>query len=232
MVAVLITGANRGIGLATAREFARAGDRVYATCRDPEKADDLHRLAVETGNVTLHRMDVTDFASIDRVAAEIGDVTIDVLINNAGIVGNFARQHIDDIDYEAWHCVLQTMMIGPVRVAQAFMGQLAKSEAAKIVFISSEWGSSVYDCQGLFLYAYASAKGGLNRVAQLMAVELRSRNIIVVPIHPGYVRTDMAGPDADISPEESGGGIHRTIKSLTMADSGMFFRWDGTIHPW
>lgn len=232
MVAVLITGANRGIGLATAREFAREGDRVYAACRDPEHANDLRCLAEETGNVTLVRMDVTDFASIDKAAAEIGDVAIDVLINNAGIVGNFDRQRIDDIDYQAWHSVLDTMMIGPVRVAQAFMDKLSRSDAAKIVFISSEWGSSVYDCQGLFLYAYASAKGGLNRLAQLMSVELRPRNIIVVPIHPGYVRTDMAGPDADISPEESGGGIYRTVKALTLADSGKFFKWNGSLHPW
>lgn len=232
MAAVVITGANRGIGLAMAREFARAGDKVYATCRKPDCAEDLHKLAAETGNVVLHEMNVIDFASIDRAAAEIGDVPIDILINNAGIVGNFDRQRIDDIDYDAWHSVLNTMMIGPVRVAQAFMGKLAKSEAPKIIFISSEWGSSAYDSQGLYLYAYASAKGGLNRVAQLMAAELRSRGITVVPIHPGYVRTDMAGPEADISPEESGAGLHRVIKSLALTDSGKFLKWDGTIHPW
>lgn len=232
MAAVVITGANRGIGLAIARQFARAGDHVFAACRQPSLAEDLHRLAAETGNVTLLQLDVTDFDSIDRAAAEVGDATIDVLINNAGIVGNFDRQRIDDIDYDAWHRVLDTMMIGPVRVAQAFMGPLKKSGSARIVFISSEWGSSVYDSMGLYLYAYASAKGGLNRVAQLMAAELRSRKIIVVPIHPGYVRTDMAGPDADISPEESGAGIHRVVTSLTLADSGRFFKWDGSIHPW
>lgn len=232
MAAVVITGASRGIGLATAREFARGGDHVHALCRNPDGAADLHSLAAETGNVTLHQMDVTDFASIDRAATEIGDAVIDIVINNAGIVGNFAEQHIDAMDYDAWREVLETMMIGPLRVTQAFMPHLARSTAAKIIFISSEWGSSVYDSKGLYLYAYASAKGGLNRVAQLMAAELRERNIIVVPIHPGYVRTDMAGPIADISPEESGSGIHRVAKGLTMADSGKFYRWNGTIHPW
>ncbi len=232
MAAVVITGASRGIGLATAREFARAGDHVHAMCRNPAGAGDLHSLAAETGNVTLHQMDVTDFASIDRAAAEIGDAVIDVIINNAGIVGNFEHQHIDSMDYDAWRHVLETMMLGPLRVTQALMGNLARSKAAKIIFISSEWGSSVYDSKGLYLYAYASAKGGLNRVAQLMAAQLRERNIIVVPIHPGYVRTDMAGPIADISPEESGAGIHSVTNSLTMADSGKFYRWNGTIHPW
>lgn len=232
MEAVAITGANRGIGLATARAFARAGDRVYALCRKPEQADELHELAAETGLVTLHGMDVTDFSSIDRAAAEIGDVAIDVLINNAGIVGNFDRQRIDDIDYDAWRQVLDTMMIGPLRVAQAFMAKLERSRAPKIVFISSEWGSSAYDSKGLYLYAYASAKGGLNRMAQLMAAELRPRNFTVIPIHPGYVRTDMAGPGADISPEESGGGIHRVVKALTIADSGKFLKWNGEEHPW
>jgi NAD(P)-dependent dehydrogenase (short-subunit alcohol dehydrogenase family) len=224
---VVITGASRGIGLATARAFARAGDHVHALCRNPDRADDLHSLAAETGNVTLHRMDVTDFASIDRAAAEIGDAAIDIVINNAGIVGNFEQQHIDSMDYDAWRHVLETMMLGPLRVTQALMANLERSTAPKIIFISSEWGSSVYDSKGLYLYAYASAKGGLNRVAQLMAAELRERGIIVVPI-----RTDMAGPIADISPEESGGGIHSLAKGLTMADSGKFYRWNGTIHPW
>lgn len=232
MAVVVITGASRGIGLATAREFARAGDRVHAMCRNPDLAHALHSLAEETGRVSLHRMDVTDFASIDSAVAEIGDSPVDVLVNNAGIVGNFAQQNIDDIDYSSWQEVLDTMLIGPMRVTQALMPNLEKSDAARIVFISSEWGSAVYDSKGLYLYAYASAKGGLNRVAQLMAAQLRPRNIVVVPIHPGYVRTDMAGPIADISPEESGAGIYSVVKSLTMADSGKFYRWNGTEHPW
>jgi NAD(P)-dependent dehydrogenase (short-subunit alcohol dehydrogenase family) len=228
METIVITGANKGIGLATAREFARGGDKVYALCRTPAAASDLHTLADETGRVAIQQVDVTDPESIRRVAAAIGDVTIDVLINNAGILGG--PQTFGDMDFDAWHRVIDTMMIGPFRMAQAFVDKLGRSSRARIVTISSELGASNWPYGGL--YAYASAKGGVNRVMQMMAIDLRDRNIIAIPLHPGYVKTDLAGPNADITPEESGAGVYRVTKSLTMADTGKFFKWNGEIHSW
>lgn len=229
MAQVVITGANRGIGLALARAYAQAGDQVLALCRTPDRADALNALAGDSGGrVRVGRIDIADGASIEAAAALAGG-PVDILVNNAGVFGGM-RQSLDDIDYAAWEETLRTMVIGPFRVTRAFLPALLKAAAPKVMFVSSQIASMVSPFAGY--YIYGSAKSGGNRVATSLATDLRSQNVIIASVHPGYVKTDMGGPDADITPEESAAGIKAVIARLTMADTGHFFKWNGEIHPW
>ncbi len=230
MATVLITGANRGIGLELARAYAEAGDRVFAFCRAANDADNLTALAkASSGKLTVHAMDVADGASIAAAAAAIGGAPIDILINNAGVSGGTA-QTLEKMDFDVWIDALKIMTIGPFRVVQAFLTNLKAAPAAKVMTVTSQLGASTWPYGGS--YAYSSAKGGVNRVMQAMAVDLEGQNIAVSLIHPGWVKTDMGGAGADITPEESAAGIRAVIAGLTMENTGKFYKWNGEIHPW
>ncbi len=230
MATVLITGANRGIGLELARAYAEAGDRVFAFCRAPDRADKLTALAKSSGGkLTVHSMDVADGASIAAAAAAVGGAPIDILINNAGVSGGTA-QTLDKMDFDVWVDALKIMTIGPFRVVQAFLANLKAAPAAKVMTVTSQLGASTWPYGGS--YAYSSAKGGVNRVMQAMAADLKGQNIAVSLIHPGWVKTDMGGAGADITPEESAAGIRAVIAGLTMENTGKFYKWNGEIHPW
>ena len=230
MANVLITGANRGIGLSLVRAYADGGDRVFAFCRAPGDAEALNDLAAASrGKVTVHKMDVGDGASIAIAAEAVGDMPIDVLINNAGVFGG-ERQSLESIDFDAWMDALRIMTIGPLRVVQAFLPSLRAAAHAKVVTITSQLGASTWPFGGS--YVYSSAKAGVNKVMQALALDLKSDNIAVSLIHPGWVKTDMGGPGADITATESAAGIHKVIAGLAMADTGKFFKWNGEIHPW
>jgi NAD(P)-dependent dehydrogenase (short-subunit alcohol dehydrogenase family) len=230
MANVLITGANRGIGLELARTYAKAGDRVLAFCRSPNDAKALNALAAASGGkVTVHAMDVGDGASITAAAKALGDTPIDILINNAGVMGG-NPQTLQSIDFEAWLDALKVMTIGPFRVVQAFLPNLKKAAAPKVMTVTSQLGASTWPFGGT--YAYSSAKAGVNKVMQTLALDLKGDNIAVSMIHPGWVKTDMGGPNADITPEESASGIHKVIAGLGMGQTGKFFKWNGDIHPW
>ncbi|HLZ85238.1 MAG TPA: SDR family oxidoreductase [Caulobacteraceae bacterium] len=230
MANVLITGANRGIGLELARTYAKAGDRVFAFCRSPKDARALNDLAASSGNkVSVHAMDVGDGASIAQGARAVGDTPIDILINNAGIMGG-DPQTLQGIDFDAWIDALKIMTIGPFRVVQAFVPNLKKAAAPKVMTVTSQMGASTWPFGGS--YAYTSAKAGVNRVMKTLALDLKGENIAVSLVHPGWVKTDMGGPNADITPEESAAGIHKVIAGLGMKDTGKFFKWTGDIHPW
>jgi NAD(P)-dependent dehydrogenase (short-subunit alcohol dehydrogenase family) len=230
MANVLITGANRGIGLELARTYAKAGDRVFAFCRSPADARALNDLAEgSSGKVTVHAMDVGDGASIAAAAKAVGSTPIDILINNAGVLGG-NPQTLQAIDFDAWMDALKIMTIGPFRVVQAFLPNLKAAAAPKVMTVTSQMGASTWPFGGS--YAYTSAKAGVNRVMRTLALDLKGDNIAVSMIHPGWVKTDMGGPNADITPEESAAGIREVIADLGMKDTGKFFKWDGDIHPW
>jgi NAD(P)-dependent dehydrogenase (short-subunit alcohol dehydrogenase family) len=212
-----------------ATQYARDGDAVLACCRDPQSADALNALARQSdGHVTVHAMDVADENSIRAAAKAIGDCPIDILINNAGIKGG-EHQTLDDIDTADWIEAFQVMVIGPFRVTQAFLGNLKKSSDPKIVTITSQIGASTWPMGGS--YVYASAKAAVNRVMIAAARDLKDQ-VTVNLVHPGWVRTDMGGPNADITAEESAAGIRKVIASVTRGDSGKFYKWNGDIHPW
>ena len=225
MPTTLITGANRGIGLELTRSFAADGWAVQACCVTPDKAKELKKIA---GDVTIHRVDVTDGLRVAGLARELADEAIDVLVNNAGIMG--PRSGFGETDYDDWVQVLKVNSLAPMRMAERFVEQVARSERKLIVNVSSVMGSIAQNGGGH--YIYRSSKAALNMVTRGLAADLADRGITVVSLHPGWVRTDMGGADATLAPAESVAGMRRVIEGLTTADSGGFFGYDGGEIPW
>lgn len=226
MPTVLITGANRGIGLEFTRSFAAEGWRVHACCRHPDKARQLK--AVE-GDVTRHRIDVTDGLQVAALSRGLADEPVDVLINNAGIYG--PRHSFGKTPFDEWPEVFEVNAIAPLRMAQRFVEQVASSERKLIVNISSRMGSIAANDSG-GNYIYRSSKAALNMVAKSLSVDLAGRGISVVMFHPGWVQTDMGGPSAAVTPADSVAGMRAVIERLTQADTGKFFDYDGGELPW
>ena len=222
---VLITGTNRGIGLELACRYAADAWRVLACCRAPERAH-----ALSGRDVELHRLDVADPSTIDALKATIGGTPIDLLINNAG-VGGGAHQSFGDIDYGAWERTLIANTFGPYRMVEAFVDNVAASAGKTIANISSRMGSiAEYDEGGE--YIYRSSKTALNMVTRDLSVDLNSRGITVLAFHPGWVRTDMGGPEAPVAPEESAATLSRSIAATSFDDTGSFRNYDGAPIPW
>jgi len=231
MASILITGASRGIGYQLAKQYAQAGDRVYATCRRPDRAQQLNGLAAASdGRLTIHQMDVGDGASVKACAAELDGAPIDVLINNAGVWGGLETQTFQNMDYDNWAYEFNVMAMGPFRVIQTFLPNVLAGDQRKIVTLSSQVAAHVYD--HVIGYSYASAKAAVNRLMTALATELKDQGVIVVPMHPGWVKTEMAGDVADIEPHESAQGVREVIGRMTLADSGKFLKWTGDVHPW
>ncbi len=226
MSKIVITGANRGIGLAMTRRFLDAGDEVLALCRAPDGASDLQALAKEAGGrLSIGQIDISDEASIKRAAANVGPV--DVLINNAGIIGG-EDQALETVDIDAWMNAFKVMAIGPFLVTRAFLPGL-KQAKGKVVFISSQLAATAWPYGGY--YSYSSAKAAGNRVVHSLALDLKDDGVTLISVHPGYVQTDMGGPNAEIRPEDSAEGIYRLVGNLEPEASGGFFKWNGEPHP-
>lgn len=225
MTTILITGANRGIGLELARQYASDGDKVLACCRNPQEASDLKALE----GIEVFQLDVTDGVSVKALKTELGDTPIDILINNAGI--NLEPQSFEEMDFDKWEDTFRVNSIGPFRVVQALIDNVKAGKDKKIVTISSKMGSvgNVYYGGSI---AYSSSKSAVNMVTKILANRFRDDGIIAVPLHPEWVRTDMGGPGARISAEESATGLRKVIAGLTMETSGRFFQYDGEELPW
>jgi NAD(P)-dependent dehydrogenase (short-subunit alcohol dehydrogenase family) len=219
MPTALITGSNRGIGLALAQRYAADGWRVLATCRDPDRAGALRDVAAAGEAVSVHRLDVTRHAEIGDLAAALAGTAIDVLFNNAGVMGPRGGQDFGAIDHAAWLDVLEVNLLGPVRMAEAFVDHVAASDLRTIAVVSSTLGSIAESAGGGYTL-YRTSKAAVNMVVRCMAASLRPRGITVVTLHPGWVRTDMGGPAASISPEQSAAGLKRVVGGLAPRDSG------------
>jgi NAD(P)-dependent dehydrogenase (short-subunit alcohol dehydrogenase family) len=231
MADVLITGAARGLGYELVGQFADAGDRVYATTRNPDKAAKLKQVAAASGGrVTVHRMDVGDGESVKACARELAGAPIDVLINNAGVWGGLETQTFQNMDYDNWAYEFNIMAMGPFRVVQAFLPNVLASRQKKIATMTSQTAAAAYD--HVIGYSYASAKAGLNRLMTGLAQELKDQGVTVTLIHPGWIRTEMAGPVADLEPPEAAADVHKLINGLTPADNGKWLKWTGDVHPW
>jgi NAD(P)-dependent dehydrogenase (short-subunit alcohol dehydrogenase family) len=231
MPSVLITGANRGLGFEFARQYLADSWRVFATCRDPVAADQLQHLAKSSGGeLTIVEMDVTDSARVREAAAQINDVAIDVIINSAGITGA-SGQRPGHIDYDSWARVLNVNTMGPLRVLEAFVDHIASGERKLAVSITSGMGSLADNTSGGSI-AYRSSKAALNMVMRSAAIDLAPRGIACVLINPGWVKTDMGGPSATLTPQESVTAMLRLIEKLGPAQSGKFFHYDGSEYPW
>jgi NAD(P)-dependent dehydrogenase (short-subunit alcohol dehydrogenase family) len=231
MPSVLITGANRGLGLEFARQYVADGWQVYATCRHPDSASELRRLANASGRkLRILPLDVTDIASVKVAAEELEGQAIDLLLNNAG-VGGARGQTIGNIDYESWAMVLDINTLGPLRVSEAFVDHVARSERKRIVTLTSGMGSIGDNTSG-GAFAYRSSKAAVNMVMRSLAIDLSPRGITSVVINPGWVRTDMGGTNATLSPTESVARLRRLIDDLGPTQSGKFFNHDGREYAW
>jgi NAD(P)-dependent dehydrogenase (short-subunit alcohol dehydrogenase family) len=236
---VLITGASRGIGFELARQYADMGWGVIATCRDPSTAEALQAVAASQSNVIIEQLDVADFESMDALAERYKGVPIDVLINNAGILGGNDRQKFGTFDYTAFEEVMAVNVIGPLRMAELFIDNVAMSQQKKIMNISSVVGSVQMTFGGQNFYR--ASKAALNMSMATLAKELRrakepGRNEIIIGlIHPGVVATDFAKgvPIPMISPEESAAAVIKVIAGFTTTkQSGDFMSYTGKELPW
>jgi NAD(P)-dependent dehydrogenase (short-subunit alcohol dehydrogenase family) len=231
MSSVLITGANRGLGLEFVRQYAQEGWTVYAATRDPGSAGKLQQVAkAHPDLVKVLPLDVTDAQSVKRAAAEIADVSIDVLINNAGIFGG-SKQRVGNMDYDAWAEILNVNTMGPMRVIEAFIEHVARSERKVIVNMTSGLGSMADNTTGGYI-AYRTSKAALNMLAKSAAVELAPRGITSVVMNPGWVQTDMGGPSATMTVEASISALRRIIAKLDIQQSGKFFHHNGSEYAW
>ena len=237
MQKILITGANRGLGLEFTRQYAAEGWHIIACCRSPESADELNTLAAGNSNIIIETLDVADFAAIDQLGVKYKDTPIDILLNNAGIIGpipideNITRQHFGQMEYDIWEDVMRVNCYAPMKMTETFMGNVAASNQKKIICISSSVGSiSEMNIPGV---AYASSKTALNRAMTIAARELKSKGVIVGLFCPGYVKTRMdAFGYAMVEIEESISLLRPMIEALTLEDSGSFRGHDGRIIGW
>lgn len=232
MATTLITGSNRGIGFEFARQYAQSGWNVIACCRQPENASNLRQLANSFPDlVTIHPLDVADHNQIKNLSNNLRNTSIDLLINNAGIYPPSDDGGFGKIDYEAWHKAFQINTMAPLRMAEAFLAQISNSQLKIIAIITSKMGS-IDDNKRGGSYIYRSSKAAVNMVGKSLSVDLKLQGITTVILHPGWVKTDMGGPDALISPEQSVLGMQRILSNLKLSDSGKFFAYDGKIIPW
>jgi NAD(P)-dependent dehydrogenase (short-subunit alcohol dehydrogenase family) len=227
MPSVMITGANRGLGLEFARQYAADGWRVIATCREPQRAKALQALK---GDIERHPLDVTGRQSIESLVKALGQTAIDVLLLNAGV--HLQKEcTLEELDAARWLRELEVNAIAPLILARSLAGNVARSELRRIVAISSG-GGSITNMKGGGNYAYRSGKAALNAAMKTLAFDLAPRGITVVPIGPGHTRTDMGGAGAPYGVEDSVARVCGVIERLTFKDSGTFLSRDGTPLPW
>ncbi len=232
MAVVLVTGANRGIGLEFVRQMAARGDVVLAACRRPAQAEALHALAARhPGQVHLLAVDVAAPESIRQMAQQAAALTshLDGLINNAGVI--VRDEHITRLRAEHLQRAFAVNAVGPMLVVQALLPLLRRGTRPLICNLSTTLASLTNKTYGGF-YSYGGSKAALNLMSRALAAELREEGIIVLLVHPGWVRTDMGGPNATLSVEESVQGMLALMARATLEDSGRFFAWNGDLMPW
>ncbi|MDR3496034.1 MAG: SDR family oxidoreductase [Ancalomicrobiaceae bacterium] len=231
MAVVFVTGANRGIGLALTYALADRGDTVLATARVPDKAPDLKRMAaLPDKHIEIFTLDVTDPASIAAVKAQLGNRPIDILINNAGVIGP-ERQSLADMDYDGWLKTFEVNTLGPFRVLQALIDNLQAAGNAYVMTITSRMGSFTAS-RGSDRLAYRASKAAINKVMQSVAADLAALNIAVAVAHPGWVQTGVGGRNADISAEQSAAGLIHVIDRMSITRSPRFVNYDGSNITW
>lgn len=224
MSTILITGASRGLGLEFSKQFVNDGWDVIATCREPEEAKLLRQIAV----ANIHQLDVDDQDSVESLKNTLGNLQIDVLLNNAGIIGQ--REGFGRIDYRSWNEAMSTNVFGPIRIAETFEENVLSSQDKKMVFITSRMGSISGASPNA--YVYRSSKAALNMAVKCMSLELVAKGVTTLLFHPGHVQTDMGGNSAPLTPSESVTGMKQQILKCTKFQNGRFLNYDGTEIPW
>lgn len=231
MKTVLVTGANRGIGLEFVRQYLADHWQVIACCRQPQQAAELQALARQFSALQIHALDVANHARIDGLAEELRQESIDVLINNAGVYGDQSGRGFGSLDYQRWLEVFRINTQGPVKMSEAFLPHVTRSQKKLIIALSSKMGSISDNTSGGCIL-YRSTKAALNAALKSISIDLRPQGVGVLILHPGWVKTDMGGPNALITVEESVSGMRRIINRFQLADSGHFLDYTGKLIPW
>lgn len=239
MPTVLVTGANRGIGLEFVQQYADDNWTVIACCRDPngESSAELREIAAAAEErVSVEAMDMLDHRSIEAVAEKYAGQSIDVLINNAGIIGpvpiqdHLDAQHFGTIDYDVWDQVIRTNTFAPIKMAEAFAEHVKASEQKKIITLSSTVGSFQEDVTPAF--CYCTSKTAVTKAVQLLSEVLRKDDVIAMAFCPGHVKTRMGVGGATVEIPDSVTGMRGLIGSFTMADTGTFRRFNEDTVAW
>jgi NAD(P)-dependent dehydrogenase (short-subunit alcohol dehydrogenase family) len=220
MATIVVTGANRGIGLELARQFTQRGDDVIACCRKP--SEELGKLDVEVAE----GVDVTDDESVGRLASNLKGRSVDVLVNCAGILSD---ETLADLDFDRMRKQFEVNSLGPLRVTAALRNSLG--EGSKVAIITSRMGSIEDNTSG-GRYGYRMSKAAVNMAGRSLTNDLKGAGVAVAILHPGFVRTDMTGNQGLIDPPESAAGIIARIDELTMENSGTFWHANGEVIPW
>ena len=229
---VLITGSSRGLGLELASQYAADGWDVIATARTPADDDALQALAAAHDNIRIETLDVTDHAGIEALAEKLRGTAIDVLINNAGILGNPAQQQLGKLDFSAADVLFATNTFGPLKVSDAFLDHVAASDTKKIITISSIVGSMTNTTGNI--YFYRANKTAVNMMMVNFAHDTQDRGIVVGMIHPGVVDTDMSAPFniPKVPVEDSAAGVREVIAWYTPETSARFMQFTGEPMAW
>lgn len=225
---LLITGANRGIGLEYTKQYAADGWQVIACCRAPEQADALNALAKQYPVITVQALDVADFAQIDALSRQLSNHAIDLLINNAGV---YPSGQFKSMNYATWEQAFKINTMSTLKLAEAFLPHMVRAGNAKLVAMTSKMGSIDDNTSG-GEYAYRSSKTALNMVIKSLSVDLSKYGIAVAALHPGWVRTDMGGPNGLIDTQTSVSGLRQVIQRLGLHNSGQFTAYDGKAIAW
>ncbi|MHA2709822.1 SDR family oxidoreductase [Vibrio owensii] len=225
---VFITGANRGIGLSLTELYLQQGAQVHATSRNLADSKALNALASRYSTLVLHELDVTDYQRVAQLASELP--AIDLLINNAGYYGP-KGYGFGNTDIEEWRQVFEINTIAPLKLVENFYPLLKQGKTKKIACISSKVGSMTENTSGGG-YIYRSSKAALNSVVKSLSNDLTDEGFTVLALHPGWVRTEMGGPNALIDTQMSADGLVKVIEQSTQENSGQFINYDGTELPW
>jgi NAD(P)-dependent dehydrogenase (short-subunit alcohol dehydrogenase family) len=235
---VLVTGANRGIGFEFAKQYAEKGWQVIATARNPGGADDLQSLAAEYPGVSIEQLDVSDPESIDTLAEKLSGQAIDLIVNNAGIFGEFGDQMFGNLKIDLFDTFMRTNALGPLKMSEAFLPHVKASKQKKMVSITSQAGSFTLDSGDLpGMYYYKSSKAAQNMIMRNIAKDVKEYGITVGILSPGMVNTAGELPPERrfpgiIEPPESIAGMIAVIDGLSIEESGSFIRYNGEPQPW
>lgn len=225
---LFITGANRGIGLEYVKQYAEEGWRVLASCRNPADASELQALANTHANIELHAIDIANFDQIEALGRKLIDQPIQLLINNAGI---YPESSFRTIDYTKWMEAFKVNAMSTLKLAEVFIPHLVKAGNAKLVAMTSKMGSIDDNTSG-GEYIYRSSKTALNMVMKSLSIDLNKYGVSVAVLHPGWVRTDMGGPNGLIDAKTSVQGLRKVIGMLSLDNSGKFYAYDGKEIAW
>ncbi len=226
----LITGSNRGLGLAWAHRLVAEGWRVFASCRHPAEAAALHELARQSPRLTVHRADISSPDDIRGLYWELESEPIDLLVNNAGVYLEKGATPIGSLRYDDWLRTFEVNTLGAVRMVEAFAENVARSRKRLIISVTSHMGS-IADISTSGSYYYRSSKAALNAAMRGLSAELAPRGVGLLLLHPGGVVTRM-GPSSGLSPEQSVDGMFKLAQRFDRSMTGRFFRYDGTELPW